>query len=82
MKQTALVIPGDIVRYGKEEALLPLDIVLINGRGSHRKGDRDTKIRPIRIVLEVLGSLYVVLVAIRPVEMNLLTVVRDYVRVL
>ena len=81
--RAALVVPDRVFHLGEEEALLPLHVVLLQVRRAKAEaGRRDARAGPIRVVPEVLRGLHVVLVAIRPVEVDFLAVVGDDVGVL
>ena len=73
--RAALVVPDRVFDHGEEEALLSLDVVLLDIRRADEEANRDARTGPIPVVPEVLRGLHVVLVAIRPVEVDFLSVV-------
>ena len=82
LERAMLVVPDRVFDHGEEEALLPLDVVLLDICRAEAEANRDARTGPVGVVPEVLRGLHVVLVAIRPVEVDFLAVVGDDVRVL
>ena len=73
---TCLLVVGSFLHVGDKEALLALHVVLLGVGGGKLEVDGHAA-RLVAVVVEVLAGLDVVLVGVRPVEVDLLAVVRD-----
>jgi len=64
-----------LTRYGHEKSLISLDIILLNVRSNELKVNTNTIGRLESIVVKIFPCFYIVLVVIRPVQIDFLTVV-------